>query len=346
MNEKSVEELLIRLCNAHAPSGREDQAADLIFDELRSFTDEVFRARDGSVTAHIAGKSREKRFMFISPMDEPGFMVRSYTDAGLLRISPLGDSRVWHLIGRRVVFICEPGEILGFVGTVPIHLSDAAVPKYDDLYVDIGAASRVEAESAVPLGTFGTLDSEAAVFGLHECAVRARALITRAGCAALCAAARRVSAERQLLPFDVYFSFTCRSLLKLSGVGAPVWRYTPTDTIFVGSAAAAPVPKAAVRCGDGVVIDLGSDSVGSDGELSEFLCRTAEAANLRWRRMAVPDSGSAVPCINETGCRTACVRIPVRYLSSASSVSVTSDVAETAELLCRAAFDSGKYRCN
>ena len=339
MNESYIRDLTLKLCGAHAPSGAEDEMSDAIYDELCSFADDVMRAPDGSVTARFSGTG-EGSIMFTSSMDEPGFMVRSYTDDGCLRITPLGDSRVWHLIGRRVVLLCESATVHGCVGAVPVHLSNSTMPKYSDLYIDIGADSRADAEVRVPLGTFGTLECDPAPFGSRGDEVRGRGLATRAGCAALCAAARGVT-EAHRLPRDISFSFTCRGHLKLSGAAAPAQRYLPTDTVFVGYASADPMPEGGIRCGGGIVIDAGSGEVLNE-KLTSQICRTAEGCLANWHRTASNAKADALADISAAGCRTACIRIPVRYAMSASSVASFSDIAAAAELIFHMATEDCK----
>ena len=194
-------ELLRELCTARGVSGREDAVREIILREIGPLADSVEVSPLGNVIAFRKGEKRAKTSLMLDAhMDEVGLMVTDITDDGLLRFSPVGG------IDRRVL----PGKTVtvgentpGVIGVKPIHLLESderekSVPM-KDLYIDIGAGSRREAEEHVLPGDAAAFDS---VFDDSEGLVKSRALDDRAGCALL------IGLLRDGLPCDATFVFS------------------------------------------------------------------------------------------------------------------------------------------
>ena len=117
-------DLLKNLACACAPSGFESSVCEIIISRLRNAGIRASLSPDGSVAVVIpSGTSSSGKLMLQAHTDEVGFMVKSHTDSGFLKLAPLGirDSRL--LTGRRVTVMGKNGPLHGFIGAVPIHLS-------------------------------------------------------------------------------------------------------------------------------------------------------------------------------------------------------------------------------
>ena len=106
--------------------------------------------------------------MVAAHMDEVGLLVANATEEGFLRTLPVGgvDSRV--VISKRV--LCGDEAIPGVIGAMAIRPANGRGPQehvlsYDDIYVDIGAKDKVEAEAKCPKGTYITFDTDYVEFG-------------------------------------------------------------------------------------------------------------------------------------------------------------------------------------
>ena len=177
-------ELLERLCCARGISGFEEAVREIILKEIRPYADCVEITPLGNILAFKKGKRRAKtKLMLNAHMDEVGMTVTYIEENGLLRFSTVGgiDRRV--LCGKPVTV----GEhIPGVIGAKPIHLltseeREKAVP-VKDLYIDIGALTRQEAEAVVSPGDPVTFDS---LFDTTHGMIKSRALDDRAGCVIL-----------------------------------------------------------------------------------------------------------------------------------------------------------------
>ena len=122
--------------------------------------------------------------MLAAHMDEVGMIIKDISEEGYLGFRFVGgvDRRV--ALGKQV-FI-GPERILGVIGMKAIHLvrpkeRKDLCPKVEDLYIDIGAADREEAETLVSLGEYAAFSPECVEFGNGF--LKAKALDDRIGCA-------------------------------------------------------------------------------------------------------------------------------------------------------------------
>lgn len=185
---------LEHLTALRAPSGWEDEARSALAGEARAILGEagrVFADTIGNLYAvREARREGLKHVMLCAHMDEPGFLVTRATDEGLLKFACVGEIDAQSALSRRVLV----GEkaVPGVVGLKAIHLMSRAErearPEIDSLSIDIGAASKEEAERLCPPGSYATFESAYREFG--EGFAKARALGSRAGCAILLDALR------------------------------------------------------------------------------------------------------------------------------------------------------------
>ena len=202
--------LLERLCCARGISGCEEEIREIILEEIRPYADCVEVTPLGNLLAFKKGANRAKtKLMLNAHMDEVGMTVTYIEDNGLLRFATVGgiDRRV--LCGKPVTV----GKgIPGVIGAKPIHLltseeREKSVP-VKDLYLDIGALSRQEAEEAVSPGDPVTFDS---LFDTAHGMIKSRALDDRAGCAIL------IDLLKKPLPYDMLFAFVVQEETGLNG---------------------------------------------------------------------------------------------------------------------------------
>jgi endoglucanase len=147
MRTKAVS-LLQELTDAHSVPGHEDEVRAIFVDELED-CGELATDRNGSVFCETDGSG--PRVMIAGHMDEVGFMVQNITLDGFIQFVPLGGWWEHNLLSQRVEILTRSGEkVLGVVSSRPPHFLPEAqrrqVIRIDSLFIDIGAASRREAE--------------------------------------------------------------------------------------------------------------------------------------------------------------------------------------------------------
>ncbi|MCZ6602836.1 MAG: hypothetical protein O6952_07515, partial [Planctomycetota bacterium] len=143
---------LARLSMLSAPSGYEGSLRVVI---RKSLPKGVASRVDNLGSLIIEGGKGSPHRLFVTSLDEPGLVVSRITPDGYLRLSPLGgigpgglDLRFFE--GKRVVVRGKDGWIPGAVTAMSIHLRGKRPERFsiDDVWVDMGASSRDEAEAA------------------------------------------------------------------------------------------------------------------------------------------------------------------------------------------------------
>ena len=145
-------ELLKKLCSARSVSGDENSVRDIILSEIKDCADDIKIDNLGNLIAFKKGKKpAPKKLMLSAHMDEVGLMVTDITSDGFIKFDEVGglDRRI--LPGKRVNI--GKNALSGVIGIKPVHLTKGdereAIPEISDMYIDIGADSREEADEVL-----------------------------------------------------------------------------------------------------------------------------------------------------------------------------------------------------
>ena len=259
MTREEKLQLLSELCLEFGPTGSERYVAKVIKEKLGDTEYTVDRL--GNIIVHIPGEGAPK-LMVSAHMDEVGFIINEITDDGYLKFDTLGgiDPRV--MCGKYVTVEGKEGFIPGVIAAKAIHHQNAderkKVTPYKSMYIDIGATSREEAESLTELGNSATFDSEFVIFGEDGAFIKSKAIDDRIGCAVLLDLLGRLPKN---CPFDLYFCFTVREEIGLSGARTVAHAIDPDFCIVLESTAVADLPdvpesRRVAKLGDGCAISL------------------------------------------------------------------------------------------
>ena len=315
------------LCACFGPSGLEDEVRDYIRVQAEPEADRILETPQGSLLVFKKGREKPKfTVMVTAHMDEVGVIVREIDSDGFLKFACVGgiDQRV--LPGKRV-FLGER-RVPGVIGMKPIHLTTReerkSVPKVKDLYIDIGARSKTEAEAMIEEGDYGCFDPK--FTELQNGFVRSKAIDDRLGCALM------LETLKQELPVDTWFAFTVQEEIGSKGAFGAAFSVHP-DVILVleaTSAADAPPAKGAEQvCAPckGPVLSLIDKGTVYDAGLFDLLRGIAEEKRIGWqiktKMVGSTDAKAAVATLG--GCRAAGISAPVRYIHSPSCVGNVRD---------------------
>ena len=186
---------LKRLLDTPGPSGFESAPAKVWRDEARAFAEVTHDVAGNSMATANPGGS--PTIMLAGHIDEIGLIITYIDDDGFLYIAGIGGWDPQVLVGQRIRIIGRTGDVLGVVGKKPIHLIKAEDRKkaslITDLWVDIGATSREDAEKRVSVGDAGVIDSRTVDFpnGL----IASRSIDDRIGAFIVLEALRRYAAQ-------------------------------------------------------------------------------------------------------------------------------------------------------
>ncbi len=161
MREKSLE-FLKAIVNVPSPSGYEEKAAEIYRQYTREFAHDVRTDVHGSVAA-ILNPEASMKVMLAGHMDEIGFIVHYISDEGIVYFKTIGGHDSSIPVGQRV-WVHGKERVAGVIGRKAIHLLEdeerKRKPEIKDLWIDIGASSRAEAEEVVSIGDVATYQVE------------------------------------------------------------------------------------------------------------------------------------------------------------------------------------------
>ena len=219
--------LLKRLTEAAGVSGNEKEVRDIIIEEIKDHVDELIVDRLGNVIAYKKGKEDSKKLMITAHMDEVGLMITDIDNEGLLKFTTVGgiDKRI--LVSKPVLI--GKNKILGVIGAKPIHLQKRdewqKALNIDQLYIDIGAKNKEEAERLVNIGDYVSFDSQYIEFG--DDLIKAKALDNRVGCSLL------IELIKETKDIGFYGVFTVMEEIGLVGAGPAAYRVDPDISIIL-----------------------------------------------------------------------------------------------------------------
>lgn len=142
------------LFRSASPTGYEVEAAKV----FRDYLSDVCSVRCDVLGNTIASlnESAPMRVMMSGHYDEIGFQIVYISEEGLLYFRPNGGIDKLNVPSSEVDILTPKGKVPGVIGKKPIHLlkpkeRDCAVELHE-MWIDIGAASKAEAEELVSVG--------------------------------------------------------------------------------------------------------------------------------------------------------------------------------------------------
>jgi putative aminopeptidase FrvX len=146
---------LQNLLQTPSPSGFERPVQDVVRSWARSYADEVRTDRHGNVIA-VLHPGGQPRIMLAGHCDQIALMVQYVDDHGFLYVQPMGGWDIQVLLGQNLTVWTKSGPVAGVVSRRAPHLltndERNKVPQFPDLWIDIGAADRKDAEEVVTPG--------------------------------------------------------------------------------------------------------------------------------------------------------------------------------------------------
>jgi putative aminopeptidase FrvX len=331
---------LKRLLDAPGPSGFETLAGRSWRSEAEKFAEKVSVDVAGNCIAEV-NPGGSPTILIDGHIDEIGVIVQYVDDDGFIYISPIGGWDAQVLVGQRIRFLAAAGDVIGVIGRKPVHLIDEddrkKAAKFTDLWVDVGAKNRAEAEERIAIGDPGVIDSRAHDFPGNR--IVSRSIDDRIGAFAALEALRRYASSPGKA--RVVAAATTQEEIAWTGGGALVAANAirPRMAIVVDVTHATDSPgmeKKEIgdyRLGGGPVLGRGALL---SPVVFELLRTAARARSIPFTVHAVGrDTSTNADAIHiaQEGVATALVSIPNRYMHSPNEMVSLDDVDHTAELL-------------
>ena len=329
------------LVEAPSPSGYEHPVAGLYRRYAEPLADGMSTDVHGNVTA-VLNPSAPTKIMLAGHMDEIGFILHYIGDEGLIYFSAIGGHDSVIPVGQTVWVHGRNGRVAGVVGRKAIHLMDPdelkEKPKLKELWIDIGAGSRSEAEAVVALGDVVTYQQGFQLL-LGDRAV-ARAFDNKAGLFIVAEALRLLAEDGGLHPsVGVHAVGTVQEEIGSRGARTSAFSIDAQSGIAVDMEHAIDYPgvnrtqHGRLDLGKGPSIACGANT---NRALFAMLVDGAERENIPYQVKAVP---GATPTdanalqLNRGGMATALVGVSLRYMHTPGEVVSLTDVENCARLV-------------
>jgi len=148
-------QFLEKLINTPSPSGFETRGQRVWLDYAGQFAEATETDAYGNAVAYL-NKGGSPRLMIAAHADEIAMTVNFINADGFIYVRKVGGIDPAITKAQRVVIHSRGGPVRGVVGNVAPHLmkseGDPKPPKMHELFIDIGAASRKEAEKLIRVG--------------------------------------------------------------------------------------------------------------------------------------------------------------------------------------------------
>ncbi len=155
MFRKNSLSFLEKFMLASSPSGYEMEAAAVFRNEISGFCDRVETDVMGN-TMGILNPDAPFRVMLAGHYDEIGFQIVYIDDNGLLYFRKNGGIDKLNIPASEVEILTPRGRVPGVIGKKPIHLLSEVernrALELENMWIDIGAETRAEAEKLVSVG--------------------------------------------------------------------------------------------------------------------------------------------------------------------------------------------------
>jgi len=335
MNDKAnIIDEIKTLSLINGTSGDEKEVRSYICSQLDNI-DSVNYSVDklGNIIGFKKGNKKPKnKVMLAAHMDEVGFITTFITDDGFIKFAPVGGIDVKAAIGKPVVF---QNGTNGVIGLKAIHLQKQEerdnLPKFEDLYVDIGARDKSDAQNFISLGDNFYFKSEFFEYG--DDFIKGKALDDRVGCAILLKILRE-EAENEL-----HFAFTVQEEVGLRGAKTAAFQIKPDFAIVLETTTACDISgvsgeKQVCKLKNGVVISHMDMRTIYDKELYVLANNTAKSLDIKaqTKTMVAGGNDSGAIHLSGEGVRTLALSLPTRYLHSPACVINKSDLFDTIAL--------------
>jgi putative aminopeptidase FrvX len=325
-----------------SPSGFEQPVQQIIREEVQHYTDELRTDIHGNVIATLNPDGRP-RVMLTAHCDEIGLLIRYIDEQGFLYFGSIGGFDPVTLAGERVQIHTKNGPVLGVIGRKPVHLlrgeERGKAPVLSDMWIDIGASNKEEAQNLVPVGSIVTRAAQ--LEQLRGDLVVSRALDNKSGIFVIVEAMRRLHAQREKLKASVVLVSAVQEEIGSRGARTGAYEVNPSIAIAVDVTFASDHPQTSKHELGDVKLN-GGPGITNGGFVNprvyDLLVAAANEAGIAYQfDLQGGATGTDIDVIQVArgGVATGLLNIPCRYMHTGSEIVSLKDIDDTAELMAR-----------
>lgn len=348
MNEK-LYQFFIDILNTPSPTGNEGVLSQKFANFVTPFVDEVSSDAMGNVIAHKKGNPA-KKLMIEAHADEIGLMVTYIDKHGYLYFKPLGGIDANILPGIQVTVHGQQGPVTGIIGKKPIHLltpTEREKPmKMEDMWIDISAKDKAEAEEMVEIGSPVTFRTP--VVEMKNGLIGSKSTDDKAGIAVVAGVAQQLFEQNAASDFDLYFVAAVQEEIGTRGAQTASQGIHPQFGIAIDVTHATDYPGVPsekfgdFKMGKGAVIATGPNIC---SKMIQTMKAAAKEQGIAYQNEAIPRATSTdartIQLAHE-GVLTSLISIPCRYMHTPNEIVSTKDIQSAIDLiseLCKSDLD-------
>lgn len=336
-------QMLKELTDANGIAGNERAPREVMKKYIAPFADEIDSDGLGSLIAKKIGDENGPKIMVAGHLDEVGFMVTQIDDKGFIKFQTVGGWWSHVMLSQRVTITTRKGEeIIGVIGSKPPHILPPEARKkvvdMKDLFIDIGASSKEEAESwGIRPGDMITPYFEFNVMK-NEKLLLAKAWDNRIGCAIAIEVLKRLQNEKH--PNIVYGVGNVQEEVGLRGAKTSTFKIQPdigfaVDVGIAGDTPGITAKESTSKLGAGPQIVIYDASMVSHKGLRDFVIDVAEENKIPYQFETMPGGGTDGGSIHLTGSGvpTLSIGVATRYIHSHASILHRDDFENAVKLM-------------
>ncbi|MBU0533706.1 MAG: M42 family metallopeptidase [Candidatus Omnitrophica bacterium] len=337
MRKESLE-FLKELVETLSPSGFETAVQKVVANRMKKITKDTSIDVMGNLTG-ILNKNAKPRIMLAAHCDEIGLMVKFISDEGFIYFTTIGGIDLHLIPGRKVYINTKKGKILGVTGKKAIHLMEKEerekISKMEDLWIDIGAKGKKQAQELVSIGDPITFIEGMDI--LKNDFLISRGFDDKMGVYLVTEIMDGLKDKK--LSSSVYGVITVQEEVGLRGAIPSTFRVEPDIGICIEVAHATDHPcvdkkkTGEYKIGSGPVISRGANI---NPKLFNLLIDTAKKEKIPCQILGEPGrtgTDTNVMQLTKEGVATALVSVPLRYMHTPVELLSTKDLDYTARLI-------------
>lgn len=326
--------LLKTLSELNGTSGAEKPIRDYLSELLKPYADEILVDKMGNLIVKKRGPLAGPQIMLAAHMDEVALMITELTPDGFLKFRPVGgiDPRI---LLAKVLKVGEQ-QVNGVIGSKAIHLTKVQERQrsleLDQLYIDIGAKSKEQAENLVQPGDYAYFDTEFELLG--EGYFKGKALDDRIGCTILAEILKRK------YDCSLVGVFTVQEEVGLRGARVAAYQLEPDLAIVLEGTVSGDMPDVKDRdwvteLGRGPACSLMDNATLYQPRLIQQVAEVARKNGIPLQFRRGSNGGNDAGAIHQSkgGIPTVALSVPCRYIHSFASIAAEADFKATIELV-------------
>lgn len=323
-----------------SPSGFEEPIQDLVRSYITAHADQVRTDIHGNLIAST-GDSSGPRVMYAGHSDQIGMLVSYIDELGFIYAQTIGGWDPQQLIGQAMTIWTSAGPLPAVISRKAIHLLSpkerGKVVELDELWLDIGAKDKADAQTRVRIGDGITLELKyRPLIGDLVCGP---GMDNKSGMWSVMEALRIASSGQTPVRCHLHSVATVQEEIGLRGAKTAAGSIEPSIAIAVDVTHATDCPTidkqrhGDISLGRGPVIFRGPNI---NTKVAQRLIDLCEANSVPYQLAAIgratPNDANALQ-ISGSGVATGLVAIPNRYMHSAVEVISLTDIQYVATLL-------------